>query len=391
MFYILISLILSSVAISKECHIYKDLSEIKHQNDSDNFLKKCRKLPQIKDQKELSETIEFFFDTNRSKLSNDRHKSTQNLQTCKPNRESKALIIGFEGTGAYEPIASATMSAFNKCFAGKVPEELRKKVYPSLTKIYKTKMKKEIKWSGLQSGIQKELSLIENGENVDWFSFPSEEVEQLAGIENLRNVSLSQLLSDMKSSIASNPKGINNARKCLLTYISNAQMMNIRPKIILTSHSSGARSRVKFAEHIKIDLGIKIDLAFTIDPVIEAHHALEEVLLQKITEPTRYLVWRLSGAREEDYPYSAVKRRNHSKKLYAPSNIDDFQSFYQTSDREGLKIGGDLLRFGIRGSDIYGAENHKVQTSATDAHGPIAYDKEVIKAFRSKLNTLLNN
>jgi hypothetical protein len=64
---------------------------------------------------------------------------------------------------------------------------------------------------------------------------------------------------------------------------------------------------------MKKDVGVDVDvdLAFSIDPVKEAHHAAEEVLPQNLGEP-RYARWKLLAGKGSDYPYSAVWSRGNS-------------------------------------------------------------------------------
>lgn len=392
---IIFTVLFSAATFAEPCQWGELLQGLQHEKLI-NFDTFCSKLPPIKKEKDLKEVMEFFFDQNKKNNHANRHQATRQLNICQPTPQSKALIIAFEGTGAYEPLAGVTFAQLNKCFGGKIPPSLINSVYPTFEKIYKNRIGKERKWSGLQSGIQSELLSMKDSHTVDWYSFPSEEVEQLAGLEQLANISIPQLVDDIIDSVESNPKGIQNARGCIKKYLREAKKMGIEPKIILTSHSSGGRSLVKFAEHMKTDVGVKVDLAFSIDPVIEAHHALEEVVPQKIGEPARYAKWkaenawrRLRGLPETEYPYSAVWHRDHKSKLYKPSNVLDHQSFYQLEDRLGLKLGGDLGRFGIKGSSMEGANNQRIKVSSVDAHGPIAYDKKVLEIFRKKVSDLL--
>lgn len=317
----------------------------------------------------------------------DRHETTRLINDCKPTITSRALIIAFEGTGAYEPILPAVMNKLNKTLTRNKFDKLNERVLPSVRKELKKYYSRELKWTGLMSGPMSELFSLKNGQYVDWYSFPSEEVEQLAGLEEIPRTSLRQLYNNIVDSVDSNPKGIQNAVSCIAKYIKKAKQIEIYPKIILISHSSGGRSLVKFAEKIK-RMKLDVDLAFSIDPVIEAHHAIEEVIPQKIGEPARYLRWRFTGG---PYPYSAVWHRDHRSKLYAPNNVENYISFFQNTDRLGLKMGGDALRFGIHGSNIYGADNTHIKGLGHDAHGAICYNEKVIQNFRKLMENLLSN
>ncbi|MCP4913260.1 MAG: hypothetical protein GY909_09075 [Oligoflexia bacterium] len=298
-------------------------------------------------------------------------------------------MIAFEGTGAFEPLIPPTISEFMKCFSGKLDPSIKNKVYSTVREIHKDTKGKDSKWSTLQSGIMSELTKNKEANKVDWYSFPSEEVEQLAGLEELGNTSVRQLYNDIKNSIDSNPKGIQNARDCIKNYMAEASKLGISPKVVIVSHSSGGRSLVKFTQHVKKDLGIDIDLAYSIDPVKEAHHAVEEVVPQKIGEPWRYTKWKVSGGKGKDYPYSAVWSRDQPSVLYKSSNVKKHINFYQTEDRLGLKMGGDAMRFGINGSRMHNAENIHLSGFGADAHGPVGYHKKVLERFNSEMEILL--
>lgn len=379
---------LSLFASVGDCPWSDVLTKIQHE-DLITQEKICKNLPKITSKKDMKEVLEFFFEQAKKDDSPDRHVATKKLNRCSPTKNSKALVIAFEGTGAYEPLVPATMARFNKCFGGKVDKKIVDSVYSKTKEVFKDKEKKDAKWSGLQSGIMSEMIAMKGGQNVDWYSFPSEEVEQLAGLEKLKDTSISQLVDDVKSSVDSNPKGIQNARSCIKNYIKEAKALGISPKIVLTSHSSGGRSLVKFAEHMKKDVGVDVDLAFSIDPVKEAHHAVQEVLPQKIGEPLRYARWKLMGGSGDDYPYSAVWSSGQPSSLYKSSNVKEHVNFYQNEDREGLKIGGDAMRFGIHGSPIANADNHYIKGVGTSGHGEITYDKKVIKKFKEKMEGLI--
>jgi hypothetical protein len=351
----------------------------------------CAGLPPINTEKELKDVLKFFYNDNKLSEKNNRHLTNRNLNRCRPSKDSMVLVIAFEGTGAFEPLIPPTMARLNKCFGGKINSKLINKVYNMTRDIFEKEKGRSSKWSGLQSGIMTELMDIKNSNKVDWYSFPSEEVEQLAGLEELKNFSLPQLYNSIKNSVASNPPGIQSARDCISRYMLIARRDKIAAKVILVSHSSGGRSVIKFAEHIRKDEKVSVDLAFTIDPVIEAHHAIEEVLPQKIGEPLRYAKWKLFNGNGSDYPYSAVWHKNNPSKLYSPSNVKKHLSFYQLDDRLGLKIGGDALRFGIKGSNIKGAKNIHIPNLSIAGHGEISYQDKVLKMFRFELNKYLEN
>lgn len=388
LFIAIIFVLSSAQASDTPCPWDEVLEQFQHE-DILNQEVICSKLPPIKTEKDLKDVIEFYFSKAQKSDDPDRHVATKKLNRCKPTKNSKTLVIAFEGTGAYEPLIPATMARFNKCFGGKVPKKLKNKIYSSTREVFKAKKGKDSKWSGLQSGVMQEMITMDGGRSADWYSFPSEEVEQLAGLEEIKGFSLKQLRDSIKDSVNSNPKGIKNARDCIMQYMREAKLLGVEPKIVLTSHSSGGRSLVKFAEHMKKDVGVDVDLAFSIDPVKEAHHAIEEVVPQKIGEPARYLKWKITSGKGSDYPYSAVWHRAQPKKLYKPSNVKDHQNFYQLDDRLGLKMGGDALRFGIQGSSMDGADNTHIKGLSSSGHGEVTYDSKVLKSFQDKFSPLL--
>jgi len=373
-------------AQDKECNYSEELIKASELNMLEKN-KICKSLPKIEKESDLKDVLKFYYSQAKKKDHPNRHQANKNLNRCLPDENSKALVIAFEGTGAYEPLIPAMMSRFNKCFGGKVSKKLNNKVYHLSREIYKADKGRDSKWSGLQAGVMSEMIGHRNSKDVDWYSFPSEEVEQLAGLEELKDISIKELYENIKDSVDSNPKGIKNARDCIMQYLSKAKLMGITPKIILTSHSSGGRSLVKFAEHMKKDVGVDVDLAFSIDPVKEAHHAVEEVVPQKLGEPIRYLKWQMDG-KKKTYPYSAVWSRRQEKKLYKSGNIKKYQNFYQKNDREGLKVGGNAMRFGIHGSPVEGAQNKYIKGLGTSGHGEITYNSTVLMEFNSSFQKL---
>jgi hypothetical protein len=354
----------------------------------------CSQIEKVSTQKQL-ETI---FDTIAKELthytSNSRHELNKKLNDCRPTKKSKALIIAFEGTGAYQPKVPALQRIALKCLAGKIDKSLLKKINSQThTSIAKEERidKSKLKWSGLDTGIFESLFSMSKSREIDWYSFPSEESEALSDLEALKKYSFKQLLRDVTNSVNNSPLGIRNAVTCAINYTLVANYLGIKPKILVVTHSSGARSSVKFAEKIK-SYKMKIDLVFTIDPVIEAHETLKEVLPQKIGEPARWAEyeWDRYWGRNPDYPYSRVWTRSHTNKLYKSSNIKELHSFYQQSDDLGLKIGGDALRFGIYGSKMNGADsNTLIKGLSNSGHGEIAYNKTVLDTFLYLIKNLL--
>ena len=249
--------------------------------DRSKLSKICQNLPAIENQKELEDVLTYFLNKASAQNHLNRHIATEQLNKCEPTASSKVLVIAFEGTGAYEPLMPVVINMFNNCFAGRISSKFKPNINYTLTNLYHKKFGLPPKWSALQAGIQSNLVNLPRAKFVDWYSFPSEETELLAGTYKSIGASLKEIYSDIVRSIALNPKGIQNARKCIKKYFKIAQANHIEPKVIILSHSSGARSLIKFAEHIKKELSTDIHLAYTIDPVQEAHEAIKEVLPQK--------------------------------------------------------------------------------------------------------------
>lgn len=84
--------------------------------------------------------------------------ANQKMNDCLPNSKSRALIIAFEGTGAYEAIIPVALTRLNQCFAGKIDKGLTQKLNYTAHKIYKSRYGKNPNWSGTESGAMEELA-----------------------------------------------------------------------------------------------------------------------------------------------------------------------------------------------------------------------------------------
>ena len=367
-----------------------------------NFEQVCGKLNSINNQKELTSTLEFFFNKHKDKKCDNRRDTIDNVNSCLPSEKSKALIIAFEGTNSYEPLSSIVMSDFNKCFGGKLKESLRKSIYPTFLNIFKEQTNKNARYSGLQSGIHKELNFINNGKYVDWFSFPSEETELIpkllpppknhtkaeveptpapakqliAPVKKIGKAitqilpTIKQTAKDINNSINLNPLGVQKARECITKYLKEARRLKISPKLIIVSHSSGSQSLIKFAESMRKESDVEFDLAFTIDPVEEAHKAGFRILGKKFKELGKIPILQ-------------------TKPFDKPRNVKKHENFYQQDDRKGLGLPRPL-DFGIHGARVKDANNYEVQEGKETAHGSIPFNDFVIEKWRENLNELLN-
>jgi hypothetical protein len=83
-----------------------------------------KNLPKISTDKDMKDVLGLFFDQAKKKDDLDRHIATRKLNACRPTENSKALVIAFEATGAYEPLILAIMARFNKCFGGKIDKAI---------------------------------------------------------------------------------------------------------------------------------------------------------------------------------------------------------------------------------------------------------------------------
>ncbi|MCO4782329.1 MAG: hypothetical protein KC646_08375 [Candidatus Cloacimonetes bacterium] len=330
----------------------------------------------------------------------DRHILTAKLNSCIPSKKDSALIIAFEGTGAYEPYIPALMERARIQLRDKVSAGVFSDTLDHAITVFKGQTGKDPKWSGLQNGVMEALyedpNLLDG--NFNWYSYPSEEAEVLAGLDGISGKNILRLARDMGNSIASFPLGIQGAISCTKKFISRAKSLEYYPTVIVVTHSSGGRSSVKFAEHLKkqkyISLdgktktGINIDLVMTIDPVKEAHEALKEAALQISGHATKNAVnFFLPKGSEIDNPDARVWSRHQPSSLYNPSNVDRFVSVYQTEDELGLKVG---LKFGIWGSPIADVDEEiKIKSGLGESgHGEIAYHEKTINLFKKEINKL---
>ncbi|MCJ8346629.1 hypothetical protein MJH12_13890 [bacterium] len=358
------------------------------------------KLKEISSEKAYIAELKKIFKKEVQHSIKDRHDLTDKLNACIPTKKDSALIIAFEGTGAYESYIPALMERARIQLRDKVDTSLFSNTLKYSTKIFKESEGKEAKWSGLQNGVMKALykdpDLLKG--NFNWFSYPSEEAEVLAGLDGISGKNLLRLVKDIRNSVGSNPLGLQGAVSCTSKFIFEAKNLGYFPNIIVVTHSSGARSSVKYAEHLKkkrylnlkykIQTGIKIDLIMTIDPVKEAHEALKEAALQISGYATKSTVnWLLPKSLEIENPDARVWSRHQPSSLYKPSNVKRFVNVYQKEDTLGLKIG---IKFGIWGSPIANAdEQYRIRKGLTgSAHGEITYHEKTLSLFKSEINKL---
>jgi hypothetical protein len=248
------------------------------------------------------------------------------------------------------------------------------------------------RWSGLGYGVLQDMMKdSELNNNVQVLSFPSEEIEALESSDAWKDVRPTSLARQIKRSVSGRPRGVDAAVQAVRDIQAQAAEQGKDPIFVVVSHSSGGRSAVKFAERLKdvrdpqTGRGTELDLAFTVDPVKEAHFAVleagkelgEEGLERGISAVTDYFFGVRFSLKEP-----TVRSRSQPKSLYRTGNSGEWVNFYQTKDTQGMKMSP---RFGIHGSPVSGAENRRVDDVNSGGHGEIAIHPEVSQRFMAEL------
>lgn len=371
-----------------------------------------------------------------AQVGENRHSLRQRLQNTDKNGigdpqgrikydGSEIVVIAFEGTGAYEPRQTPIMqeaaallrqqglSIEDASLANKATEAIQS---------HEGRDESSKHWSGLASGPME--SLLENEAlqaHSQWLSFPSEEIELLAGLEAVKDMSPSKVLDAIKQAKGSydgETAGINGALKAVEEIQAQARAQGKNPRFVIVTHSSGGRSAVKFLEKAKALNGtdgkpLKFENLITIDPVREAQEAVGESIKEFINKGTEHNLNRLREAgrllgldtpNSKVYP-ATVRSHKQPESLYKPGNVKQALNFYQQKDTLGLKMveAKDLaglstyqrwmkeaMMFGIHGSPVSGAENIEIHDRVGQAgHGEIAYHPQVIQRFTESLEALL--
>lgn len=311
---------------------------------------------------------------------------------------SEVVVLAFEGTGAFEPRLAPGIRALTHTLQAAGYDTSRLQPATLIEEALRGETGAEPRWSGLAHGLRTCISRDRDLERrIQWLSFPSEELEMLAHPDAFRNQTAEGLVGDILRSSRGRSRGIENARDAMRSILRQAHFRGEAPTFVVVSHSSGGRSTVKFlelAKEIRSPGGAEpqIALAFTIDPVREAHEALGEAareLFNKGTEHNVNWVRRQLGLREERVWPPTLRSREQPESLYRVGNVPRWVNFFQRSDTEGLKINP---RFGIHGSPIRGAENlelHRGPDLGDAGHGEIAYHPAVLDRFGRELARLL--
>ena len=344
----------------------------------------CKSFETVKTNDELKKQINTLVQNQTNKIwkVKDRHEMGIALNQCEPNKNSKALVLSFAGTGAYNPRTYSLMAELIKCDEIQaLPSWMKKHLYSKVLNSLKSKKSNYTKWSGIEKGILSEMiinpELNGKAKTYDFAVFPSEESELIADPDKINFSKLKDITKEMSKSYASFPTGIKNALACAINYYKSAKEKYITPKLIVLSHSSGGRSVVKFLQKLKLLLTEqKADLVVTIDPVKEAHHAIQEVASQYAGKVGDELLDYIPFVDiDNDKPVN-VWTRKQPKSLYKTNNSNKLINFYQNVDSHGL---GMKPHFGIHGSPIENADNNYfIKGLAKKAHGEICYDQDVM-------------
>ena len=302
---------------------------------------------------------------------------------------SDVVVIAFEGTGGYHPRKAhlAQAAAAHLREQGLRVDGSNGSLTAAVSRALDRVENRDTGWSGLSRGpLESLLREPELASRTQWFSFASEEVEALSGMEAFMGARWPEILRDSVDIYTGETPGIENALRALTEIQRQANELGKKPKIVLVSHSSGGRSMVKFLEKAKSvtdETGrpIVFPAALTIDPVREAHEAFFEggrELTLRGTEHNLNRVRKAFGARPHSVSHPLIRHRSQPESLYRPSNVGSLLNFYQTQDTEGLKIRPEV---GIHGSPVSGAENLQITDVGTGGHGEIAIHPEIRDAF----------
>ncbi len=380
-----------------------EFAEMIQQVNNDRSLSTCELFAQARTKSDLTELISHEF-KQQDKLigplaSKDRHSVGQRLNHCAPSKDSTTLVINFTGTGAFEPRAFHLMEKLIKCpksFQGS--DDILKLSHYLALKEFRKHLNRAPKWSALEAGPMTSMlidpQLSKRARHFDFVSFPSEESELIADPSSLSWSKLKQVPREMNKSNNNRPLGISNAIECVTRYYQKAKEMNIKPKLVVLSQSSGGRSSVKFMEEIKKRANpltgkkdLSSDLVFSFDPVKEAHHAIEEVASQLAGKAGNAIIDAIPFVDVDPHKPVNVWSRKQPDSLYKTTNTKRWVNVYQMSDKDGLKT---IPKFGIFGSPIHKADKNLFVKEGLDksAHGTIAQHKDVLKLFRDEILSL---
>ena len=311
---------------------------------------------------------------------------------------SDVVVIAFEGTGGYHPrkahLAQAAAARLRE--HGLRVDGSNGSLTAAVSRALDRVEGRDTGWSGLSRGpLESLLRESELASRTQWFSFASEEVEALSGMDAFMSAGWPEILQDSVGIYTGETPGIENALRALKEIQRQATELGKQPKFLLVSHSSGGRSMVKFLERaksIKDETGrpLVFRSALMVDPVREAHEAFFEggrELLLRGTEHNLNRVRGLLNLEPHQVGHPLIRHRSQPESLYRPSNVERLVNFFQRQDTEGLKLRPEV---GIQGSPVMGAENYEITDVGTGGHGEIAIHPEIRQAFIDQIERALS-
>lgn len=357
----------------------------------------CDRLGGVQSEIFLKERIKDYFKIQAGKLNldSDRFKTAIKTNTCSPNKYTKGLFLTFTGTGSFNPRVFNVLQSLMKCYNfEKLPSHLKRDIFNITLDSLKELNSSYTNWSATEAGpmthLLRDAEIRRNIWSFDYATFPSEESEIIANPHNINFTydTLKSIAREITDSFSNTPRPIVEALNCATSYISKVQEIGYRDnKIIIITHSSAGRMVVKFLEQLKKHTNKKVDLVITIDPVKEAHEAINEVIPQLAHRYSNdfldYIPFYDPGYKEVN-----VWSRSQPHSLYKTSNAKRWINFYQTVDSKGLDIG---LDFGIHGSPINNADHNYYITSdlGEGAHSELGYHDFVLDKIKLEVRKLM--
>lgn len=375
-------------ADTKQCEEDRDLSvNVSSLGDYDQALKKtlCENISRAKNLDDVKKELQAYarltnYLISKSKAK-DRHEVGSALRDCNAHENSRGIVIFFEGTTAYDPRTFYIYNQIRQCLGESELQKFKNSLYTVLYNFSSENHPDYLRWSGLEKGVGIDLAtdpeLRSFSKDMTFANFPSEEAEVLDN-GKLSLTDLHTVPGEVSTFLFGEPKGILAAEACLKNYLKSASNRNIKnPKIIILSHSSGGRTAVKFAEKVK---STNIDLVFTIDPVIEAHRAVQSVLSQGLGNKAKNLLKKIHDNGKENLP-PTIWSSKQPKDLYKTKNVKTWVNVYQNEDTKGFNAG---YKFGIRGSPIEGADRNIYlnENIGDNGHGAITYNDKTLSSFK---------
>ena len=363
----------------------------------------CEKFKKADDKGELTRAIQDLYYKMLEDAQSYRGSPGNGWNQCSARTESRALIITFSGTAEYAPALSSVMNHGLRCMnrnskANHLGKEYFKAAQRALNRANAVLPKNNSINEGITPLFVSDPGLREQVPFIDFATFPSEEVDFLRS-------SGTQRAWDAMDAAMGDPgtaRGLVSAEACVTEYLATARSLGItRPKIIVLGHSSGSRSTVKFIERMKTR-HLNVDLAFTIDPVIEAHDELKVNFYKKvINNPVQNAGESIGVLPSQKEALDRYHTDLKDRALYKPSNAKRFVSVFQRVDTYGAGLVPDGVESAfseptIRGTYIRGADVNlqikdfkKSGDGKYRAHGGIAKHQLTQDLFIKELGDLL--